>query len=248
MPTPSPEFETAVHDFRCPNGHFGSLEFIKGVGPLVKYPTSKLAVSEIPRQAVFGYVNLYKMVTGSGLKYWRLRTDSLLKCNKCGGTWPVFSDASSVAIVSSVNTRRIATPIGFDDYVRDNLGSSIPMTSTIKISRRWLQRLEIDWERTTTMGNAVKAGLPAKYGGVGIESKIEQSLKSALSLSTETEQLMEQGIEVVVPAHSRVIVRLNWKQIWQEGEMEIRLPDEALAKIPYRVSVDIAFDQENIEG
>jgi hypothetical protein len=66
--------------------------------------------------------------------------------------------------------------------------------------------------------------------------------RSSLSLSAEIEQILE----VMVPPGARLTVRLHWKQIWQEGDVRVRLADGTA--IPYRVAVEVMFDQENIEG
>jgi hypothetical protein len=68
--------------------------------------------------------------------------------------------------------------------------------------------------------------------------------RSSLSLSAEIEQILE----VMVPPGARLTGRLHWKQIWQEGDVRVRLADGTAAGIPYRVAVEVMFDQENIEG
>jgi hypothetical protein len=246
----SPEYKGILVGFRCPNGHAGHLEYNEGAGTVVKLKLSEFPFSSLTK-GLFSpgaHVNSYKVLTGSGFRVTKFREDSSFSCDKCGGNWPVFSDTGQIVILNAIDTRRTATPMGYDDYARDNRSSSIPMNSTIKVSRRWLQRLEVDWEESRTTSTTGKVNLLSQYASVGLERKVEQSLKSSLSLVTEAEQLTEQSVEVVVPAHRRLTVRLNWKQIWQEGRLEVRLPDGTSAEIAYRAAVDVTFDQENIEG
>jgi hypothetical protein len=254
MATFSSEWKEALGRGRCPNGHVAHLEYDKGTGSQIKVSyldRQKAGLRSVISIGAFAnsYAGLYAKVRGGpGFYPNTYREDSSFRCNKCAGSWPVFSDMGQIVILGSMNTRRTFTPMGDVDYERNNRQSSIPMTSTIRVSRRWLQRLEVDWEKSGTTSTAGKASLSSKYAGIDIERKVEQSLKSSLSLSAETEQLTEQSLEVTVPAHRRLIVRLHWKQIWEEGDLGVRLPDGTSAQIPYRAAVDVAFDQENIEG
>jgi hypothetical protein len=85
--------------------------------------------------------------------------------------------------------------------------------------------------------------------GIGVEGKVEQSLKTTLMISTESERLIENTLEIMVPPRLRLTVLLHWKQAWEEGEVEVQLPDGTLAEIPYRAAIEIPrFDQQNIEG
>jgi hypothetical protein len=122
------------------------------------------------------------------------------------------------------------------------------MSTSIKVARRWQQRLEVDSEATRSRSTAGKAGLAVSLARLEIERAIEQSLRSSLSLAAEIEQILEQTLEVTVPPGARLTVRLHWKQIWQEGDVRVRLADGTVAEIPYRVAVEVTFDQENIEG
>lgn len=160
----------------------------------------------------------------------------------------MFSDVGQIVILGQSGRQRKAVSIGFDDYTRDNSSSSIEMTSTIRISRRWLQKLEFHWEKAVTRSTTGSIHLSSKYVGSQVEQKLEKSLRSTLGISSEVEQLLEQTVEVVIPAGRRLTVRLHWKEIWQEGNIEARLPDGTHIDVPYRAAVDIAFDQENIEG
>jgi hypothetical protein len=103
---------------------------------------------------------------------------------------------------------------------------------------------KVDSAETRSRSTAARAGLAVSLAGLEIERAIEQSLRSSLSLSAEIEQILE----VMVPPGARLTVRLHRKQIWQEGDARVRLADGTVAEIPYRVAVEVMFDQENIEG
>jgi hypothetical protein len=160
----------------------------------------------------------------------------------------VFSDFGQIVILGQSGRQRKAVSIGFDDYTRDNSSSSIEMTSTISISRRWLQKLEFHWEKAVTRSTSGNLHFSSKNVSAQVDQKLETSLRSTLGISSEVEQRLEQTVQVIIPAGRRLTVRLHWKEIWEEGNVEARLPDGTHIDVPYRAAVDIAFDQENVEG
>jgi hypothetical protein len=264
----SPEWVNLNKRFACPNGHRRHLKYIEGTGAVVdqiegfagskvnlKNPITRAAWGGTPKRPVdFLVLPVATWLVpvariAGGLPFaTAFREDSAFKCERCGGVWPVFTGVGQITVMGQAETRRSATPLGDDDYTRDNRQSGIPMTSTIKVSRRWTQKVELRWEESSTKSTVGRVNLSSKYAGSQLERKIEQSLRSALSLSSETEQLLEQSVEVTIPARRRLTVRLHWKQIWQEGTIEVQLPDATQLNLPYRAAVDITFDQDNIEG
>lgn len=228
----SKELKETLYDRRCRKCGNRNFEFIEGVGPQINPGRRNLAIlgfsekddDKLFRQPVY-------------------REDSHFVCTRCHGAWPVFLGADQVTILDLVNTRRTAVSLGFDDYIRDNRSSRVPMSATIEVSRRWLQRLELRWEAAKTESTTGKF---TRYGA-DIERKVEQSLTTSLSISEESEQLLKQTVNVMVPARRRLTVRLHWKQIWQEGDLRIQLLGRTISEIPYRAAVELAFDQENIQ-
>ena len=242
------EWENLVRSGRCPNGDRSfkfseKIKFIEGAGSQVKLTR----LEAVNYSSAARFLNDY---TGHLLggpfapKVTVFRDDSCFTCDKCHGMWPVFKGTDQIEILGLANTRRTADWVGDDDYVQDNRSSGIPMSTAIKISRRWLQRLEVQWGATKTTSTAGKFS----FSGAGIEQKVEQSLKTSLSMSEESERLLKQTVDVMVPPRRLLTVRLHWKQIWQEGDLRCRLPDGTLAEIPYRAAIEMRFDQENIEG
>lgn len=158
----------------------------------------------------------------------------------------MFSDTGQIVILDTVNTGRTAVSLGSDDYVRDNRSSRVPMSTTIEISRRWLQRVEVQLEASRTTSTTSR--FSSSSYSTAIERKLELSLRTSLSMSEESEQLLRQTVDVTVPPHSRLTVRLHWKQIWQEGYLRARFVGGTISEIPYRAAVEMAFDQENIQS
>jgi hypothetical protein len=217
---------------KCGN-HNGYFEFIEGTGPQIN-----------PGLRNRAYLLMYDGDEQKFIRRTVYREDSRFVCTKCQGTWPVFLGADQITILGLVNTRRTAVSLGFDDYIRDNRSSRVPISATIEISRRWLQRLELRWEAAETKGTTGKF---VRYGA-DIERRVEQSLRTSLSMSEESEQLLKQTVNLTVPPGSRLTVRLHWKQVWQEGDLRVQLLDKTISEIPYRAAVELAFDQENVQS
>ncbi len=179
-------------------------------------------------------------------RYPRMDRQARATCPHCGQSWNVFAsaDTGEIAILGLVNTRRTAAPLGFDDHVRDNRSSGIPMSAPFKVSHRWVRKLEVQWEAAKTVSTASRFS----SSGAGVERKVEQSLKASLWKSEESEQLAEDTVDAPVPPHRRLTVRVHWKEIWQEGDLRVQLPDGTVAEIPYRAAVGLVPDIENIEG
>lgn len=249
------EWRNLVARGRCPNddsppwGSATTIEYVEGTGSQVRLTwieainysnanriifnaASRLASLESIRRAYLPKVTIF-------------REDSRFTCNQCHGVWPVFSNTGQVAILGRTNIRQTVDRLGTEDHVYDNRSSGIPMPATLKISRRWSQRLEVQWAAAKIASMAGRLS----SGGAEIGRTVEQSLKTSLLMSAESEQLLEQTVDVTVPPHRRLTVLLHWKQIWQEGDLRVQLPDGTIAEIPYRATVEMPrFDQENIEG
>jgi hypothetical protein len=242
---------------RCPNGHKGSIEYDEGTGsPMRVTLGARMNSSRAVRNALLfsnpGGWGVLLSPNGRAVlslpKITEFREDSSFKCAQCNGEWTVFIHDTSVVVIGLTNIRRTAVSMGHDDSVRDNRTGTETMIATIKVTRRWLQKVEISWEEAKATSTTERIQLSFKYAGTEVEHRIEQSLKSNLSLSSETEQVLEQTLQVPIPARSRLTIRMHWKQIWQEGEIAVQFSDGATVQIPYRAAVDLAFDQENIPG
>ena len=118
------------------------------------------------------------------------------------------------------------------------------MSAPFKVSHRWVRKLEVQWEAAKTVSTARRFS----SSGAEVERKVEQSLKASLWKSEESEQLAEDNVDAPVPPHRRLTVRVHWKEIWQEGDLRVRLPDGTVTEIPYRAAVGLVPDIENIEG
>jgi hypothetical protein len=253
----SPEWRRVYQRGYCPNGHKGPFEYNEGTGLLVKparqerIPSKGLRIGIYASNPVLWPVLAITAPALSRIpKVTAYREDSSFRCDQCNESWKVFYRAEptdDVVALGLTTTQRSSVSMGYDDSVRDNRTGTESMIATVRVSRRWQQKVEVLWEETKTRSATARVNLSLKYAGTEVEGKIEQSLKSSLSLSSETEQVLEQTLQVTVPAHRKITIRLHWKQIWQEGQITVRFSDGTTAQIPYRAAVDVGFDQENIQ-
>ena len=253
----SPEWRDLLKRGCCPNGDKGPFGFKEGTGPPAQLKRGERALNS--KSFLIGMLALPTswgiLATPVGRAVFRMpkattfREDSSFSCSQCNGNWKVFyrnNGANHVVILGLTNARRSSVSMGSDNYIRDNRLGTESMIATVKVSRRWLQKVEILWEEAKANSTTGRLKLSSKYAGTEVEQQIQRSLKSSLSLSSETEQALEQTLQIPIPAHSQVTIRLKWKQIWQEGQINAELSDGTSAQIPYRAAVDFGFDQENI--
>jgi hypothetical protein len=175
----------------------------------------------------------------------RIDKQARATCPHCGQSWDVFASPDQMAILGLVNTRRTAVPGGYDDHDFDNRSNRrIPMNAPLRLSRYRLERLEVQWEAAKTTGVAGRFSRPPAE----IALKIEQSLKTSLAMTTESGQALEQTVNAEIPPGRRLIVRVHWKQIWEEGDLKVRLPDGTVAEVPYRAAVEKIPSIQYLEG
>ena len=169
-------------------------------------------------------------------------------CPKCGYRWP-FRAASKITEVFKVQqiveTMRTEEPIGDELRRIDNSGTSTSSVRRLRVTRRWAQKCDIQMERTTTSttGLTFKAvnNLPE------FESRLETAVRQNYGISTEEEQTFDEEIELTVPAHTIVHVRLHWKRLWQEGYVILAIQAEQV-NVPFRSVLGITFDQETADA
>ena len=69
--------------------------------------------------------------------------------------------------------------MGSDNYIRDNRLGTESMIATVKVSRRWLQKVEILWEEAKANSTTGRLKLSSKYAGTEVEQQIQRSLNRA---------------------------------------------------------------------
>ena len=169
-------------------------------------------------------------------------------CRKCGYRWPLRADSRITEVFKVqeiVETKRTEEPIGDELRKIDNSGTSTSSIRRLRVTRRWAQKCDIQIERatTSTTGLTFKAtnNLPE------FEARLETAVRQNYGISTEEEQTFDEEIELTVPAHTIVHVRLHWKRLWQEGYVTLAIQTEQV-KVPFRSVLGITFDQQTADA
>ncbi|MFJ4674038.1 hypothetical protein [Kitasatospora purpeofusca] len=146
-------------------------------------------------------------------------------------------------VLEIAQLERVEEPLGDDVRLIDNGGSPAPVTRTLKASREWTRTLALGENSTLRSTGELGANLL----WLSAKGSIEAELQRTSALEIGSTHLFEEEISVTVPAHTVVQIVLGWKRIWQAGEARVLLPGGSVQIVPYRVVVNVTFDQK-IQG
>jgi hypothetical protein len=168
-------------------------------------------------------------------------------CPRCHQSWNVLATAQTpdaVAVDQIVETARTEELIGDELRNIDNSSTSTSSLRRLRATRRWAQKCDIQIERVSATTN----GLTFRLGDLGqYESTIKAAVKRNYAIGTEDEQTFEEEIELTVPPHTMVQLRLRWKRLWQEGYVVLIDQDARTVNIPFRTVIGVTFDQESVD-
>lgn len=186
------------------------------------------------------------------LRFKSLDKQVRVTCRRCGGSWNHFAAAdqplpmpSDELVVRITETVRTEEPIGDETRRVDNSGTSTSTVRRLRVTKRWLQKCEVQVEQSHTSGGGAElaVGTVAKY-----KSTTEAAVKRNFAIGTEDEQTFEEEIEITVPPRTLVQLRLRWKRIWQEGYADLTDPQGNTARVLFRTVVGVTFDQESVDS
>lgn len=254
----SPEFEHYRRTLQCPNGHRHALTYLEGDGDVVENlslrdrftledPFPKLG-GRVSSIELFGRLRQLNHDRSGGLSISRFRADSSFTCDVCGRQWPVFVQ-QELEIIDHRETGLSQSPIGSEERRLDHTRSLNNSKMKLTFTRRWTERVEVTFEQATTTEKLRFAGIKGSFGpfsaSAGTKQRITDNLKAVHSVMSETEKTATQEIEYELPAGKVTVITIHWKQVWRECECRVRLPDSGeIARIPYRVTDDVIFDNE----
>jgi hypothetical protein len=249
----SSEFEHYRRTLQCPNGHRHALTFIEGSGEVLENLRLRdrlMLDNPLPRfddrmasMQLVGRLRQFNHDRSGGLSIQRFRVDSMFACATCSERWPVFVQRE-LKVIDYQKTGLSQTLIGPDVRRLDQTQSC-----TLEFTHEWVERIEFGSERQTSLQKTCSAGIKGTHGSLNISADIQQriteSLKVTHSLTSQTRRTTTHKLEHVLPAGKVTVIKIYWKQVWQEYECRVRLPDnDEIVPIPYRVAFDVVFDQE----
>jgi hypothetical protein len=180
----------------------------------------------------------------------RFRSDSKIECRLCDMRWLVFlAEHSEYRIIAEHGPpRRLTTPLGTDKMKRGRRGALVQTSAAIELEQTWTEWSECLWERTTVKTTSISASGKAKAGpihlGGEVQRLIENSIRSTLSSSSGTQQTFRQTIEIPIPAGTVATIIINWEQIWEEVDCEVRITDDQTVIVPFRRAVGVIFHDD----
>jgi hypothetical protein len=151
--------------------------------------------------------------------------------------------AAEPKVIGVVETGRAERSLGRDERLVDNSASDSDVTRSIKATKRWSQscRLEVEKTRTTTGGAEVDVA-----GIATLKGSMEGSVREHFSMTEDVEQTFEEEITLTVPPRTSMRLIMDWKQILQEGHVQLQDPAGRVMEVPFQVAVGVTFDQRQI--
>jgi len=135
-------------------------------------------------------------------------------------------------------TSRSEEDLGSEVRIIENPSRSTTVTRVIRVSR--------DWTRSWTIGQdwtgKAHLGAKGKVGVAEVEASVEAEIKRSYSLTETLREEYVDDITLLIPAESRVKLILNWKRLWQHGEVTLRDSSPPI-RVPFSVAVGVTFDQ-----
>jgi len=172
--------------------------------------------------------------------------------------WPKNSDKeSNVEEIAPQREYRIdfrkttqsEEPIGKNIRKIDSRNSKVKIEKNIKVSREWNRTIQISLEKSRTQSMESTIG-----GSLGISNSctiegavisiLEEKIAEQFQITQQEKCTYEESIRIEIPPNEYVEIHLNWKQIWQHGEIVLIDAefDKEEQKIPFRFVDHITFD------
>jgi hypothetical protein len=199
----------------------------------------------------------YSLLDGTPIKgfrnYWKQRRTAgqiRATCPRCGQSWNVIASAEPSVPVSSVQqiveTVRTEELIGDELRKIDNSATSTSSLRRLRATRRWAKKYDVQIERASTTTEGFELAL---HDLAGYKTTVEAAIRRNYSIGAEEEQIFEEEIEITVPSHTMVQLRLRWKRLWQEGYVVLKEERGGQAvSIPFRTVIGVTFDQESVDA
>jgi hypothetical protein len=167
-------------------------------------------------------------------------------CLQCGHRFYIFTQPEvpvTLEFLGIVETHRSDEYIGREERLIDNLRGAAEVTRKFVVSREWKRECRLGRENSsgTRHGASVDVAKSAK-----ISSEAQQMLRNHYSVIEGQRQVYTEEIEVRVPKGNAVRVLIDWKYIWQHGEVRFRDSRGVITACPYGAVVGLTFDQRQV--
>jgi hypothetical protein len=151
--------------------------------------------------------------------------------------------AAAPEIVGVVETARSEQSLGSDERTIDNSDSDTTVTRTIRATKRWTQRCQVEIEKTRVDGQSIDLILPEL---ASLRGSVEDRLRTSYAVSAEVEQTFEEEVTLTVPPRTSLHVSMDWKRIVQQGYVRLRDAEQRMIDVPFEIAVGVTFDQRQL--
>ncbi|HKT03932.1 MAG TPA: hypothetical protein VJT31_30760 [Rugosimonospora sp.] len=152
---------------------------------------------------------------------------------------PVTRDARLLRVLDIKETRRSTERIGDESRKIDNRASAVATTRGISFSHEWTRNYTVHFEQAARQHTSLTAG-PV---WLNAKADVERAIQRNYMIDTATRQVFEEEITVAVPPGVCVQITLEWKRIWQHGEVHMAGPTGDVFAVEFEVQVGMTFDQ-----
>lgn len=181
------------------------------------------------------------------------RRDVVLECHDCTHRWNMYSKSNPIRpnkleFVSIIETHRSEEILGIDQRIIDNSKSTSKTTRKFTVSREWSKSYSIQHENTQVNGTELNLGVKLPEIEIAnIKLTSQETLKSQYSISEGKKETYTEEVQVEVSGYKKLNVIFTWKGIWQHGVIKFRHQDNTEFYVPFKVAVEVTFDQSQID-
>ena len=114
----------------------------------------------------------------------------------------------------------------------------------MQVTRTEATSIVVEEGRGTNLRAKASLGV---HGAASIEGAAQGELKNKYASTAERTVSRSDEISVDVPARTRRTVLVNWKRVWQHGTVTLRGQSADMICLPFKVLVDVTFDQTQVD-
>ncbi|MGB0929454.1 MAG: hypothetical protein ACPGVB_01670, partial [Chitinophagales bacterium] len=121
----------------------------------------------------------------------------------------------------------------------DNSRSNGIVRRRLIISREWKKTISLQEEDYNRSTKKAKIGLSF----LGLEGELEEAIQTKYNFTRQETKIFSEEVELEVGPSSKIVLRIDWKTIWQNGIIELENPTGDIIFFPYKIAKGITFDQ-----
>lgn len=126
------------------------------------------------------------------------------------------------------------------DITTDNCGSPTSAIESITRSRTFNVSL------TTELSETLQAQLGAD--ALVANAEIQAAISASLGIEVGASETIETVRQIETPPDTRSVVTLKWEELWQNGHVSIKRPDNTwVGKVPFRILTTMRLSQIKVD-